>query len=69
MDSPHSGQTSERRQKRLPDDHPAVARLKRMRERIVKLRAAVEAARTQNDRELYEALERLDEVPERDPES
>jgi hypothetical protein len=42
----------ERRQQRLPDTHPAVQRLRMLREAVAKLTAVADAAREQNDRAL-----------------
>ena len=52
----------ERRQQRLLDDHPAVHRLRLLREAVAKLTAVADAAREQNDRALYAALQALDET-------
>ncbi len=52
----------ERRQQRLPDDHPAVHRLRMLREAVAKLTAVAEAARAQNDAALRAALKALDET-------
>ena len=49
----------ERRQQRLPDNHPAVHLLRMLREAVAKLTAVAEAAREQNDRALYAALQAL----------
>ncbi len=51
----------ERRQQRLPDPHPAVQRLRMLREAVAKLTAVAEAARAQNDAALRAALKALDE--------
>ena len=52
----------ERRQQRLPDTHPAVQRLRMLREAVAKLTAVAEAARAQNDAALRAALKALDET-------
>ena len=52
----------ERRQQRLPDTHPAVQRLRMLREAVAKLTAVADAAREQNDRALYAVLQALDDT-------
>ncbi len=49
----------ERRQQRLPDNHPAVHRLRMLREAVAKLTAVADAAREQNDQALYAVLQAL----------
>lgn len=55
----------DRRQHRLPDTHPAVAKLRTLREAVEQFKAVADAARSQNDRALYTALQELDrDTPE-----
>ncbi len=52
----------ERRRQRLPDDHPAVERLRVLRAAVAKLQAVAAAARPEHTHELAAALAALDEA-------
>ncbi len=52
----------ERRRHRLPDNHPAVERLRIMRAAVAKLKAVADSAHVENSGELYAALVALDDA-------
>ena len=62
METRHIDRPSDRRRHRLPDDHPAVVALRRQREHIRLLESIVEAARDNNDRAMYRAMQALEQA-------
>ncbi len=63
---PSSPHAVERRRQRLPDNHPAVERLRILRAAVAKLRVIADAAHVEHNAELSAALAELDKATNSD---